>query len=166
MPLRWKSALHRYTDVRNTPPWLFGRNSQMSTYVSLTQESCCCGKKPFSHPGTLQRYQIKCCRIYTCLEGAGLKTAAVEDISETRGGTGDPLTDQVLGDLSLRCLLPVETSASVRNSEPPSAPRRAFLAPPWRSKWRRAQGTRDQLNAPHPALFLTCTTSKVGSYYL
>lgn len=72
MPLRWKSALHRYTDVKNMPLWLFGRNSQMSTYVSLTQESCCCEKKPFSHPGTLQGYQIKCCHIYTCLEGAGL----------------------------------------------------------------------------------------------
>lgn len=138
MPLLQKSALHRYADVKNTLLWLFCRNSQMSTYASFTEESCCCEKKPFSHPGTLQRYQIKCCHIYTCLEGEGLlfflfflrlaEGTSRLKVSERRGGAGDPLTDHKPPVICFSSgMLPVETLVSVSNFEPPSCPCQAFL---------------------------------------
>lgn len=182
MPLRWKSALHRYADVKNMPLWLFGRNSRMSTYGSLTQESCCCKKKPFSHPGTFQGYQIKCCHIYTCLEGAGLfckkagwRQQQLKMFREEGGGTGDPLTDGKSSVICFSsCVLPVETLVSVRNSEPLSCPCQAFLAPPWRwvsaasPEWCRAHGMHNQppINMRHWTLFLTCTANMGWSYYL
>lgn len=141
MPLRWESALHRYADVKNMPLWLFGRNSRMSTYGSLTQESCCCKKKPFSHPATFQRYQIKCCHIYTCLEGAGLfckkagwRQQQLKMFRKEGGGTGDSLTDGKSSVICFSsCVLPVETLVSVRNSEPLSCPCQAGSPP--RGSW-------------------------------
>lgn len=178
MPLRWKSALHRYADVKNMPLWLFGRNSQMSTYVSLTQESCCCKKKPFSHPGTLQRYQIKRCHIYTCLEEAGfffIFEWLAEDRSSLRcfGKKGryrwSSDRSQFLGNLSLHLSASCWNIGLCQKFWALFLPLSSFPAlHHLASKWCRAQETHNQLplNVCWPALFLTCTANIVLSYYL
>lgn len=61
LPLRRKSALHRYVDVKNMPLRLFCISSQMSADV----------QKTLLDPGTLQRYQIKCFHIEPVWRGSG-----------------------------------------------------------------------------------------------